>query len=138
MRLLQNTLVRPVGGVSFGPGGRFLVAGGSGGYDVWDLASSSRSFLPSHAVKYLYGCVFDPLGRMWVASIGDPSTSPPTPGSVKIFDFTSPTPQTPVITILGINASQFAVIPSAVPEPGTMLLLGGAAVAGFIVRRRRK
>ena len=65
MRVLQNTLARSVGGTSFGPGGRTLVAGGSGGYDVWDLATSSRTFLPSHAVKYLYGCVYDPLGR-WI------------------------------------------------------------------------
>ena len=65
MRVLQNTRTRFVGGTSFGPGGRTIVAGGSGGYDVWDLASSSRRFFSSHAVRYLYGCVYDPLGR-WV------------------------------------------------------------------------
>jgi WD40 repeat protein len=65
VRLLQNTVARPVGGVSFGPGGRALVAGGSGGYDVWDLATSAHTFLRSHGVKYLYGCVYDPLDR-WV------------------------------------------------------------------------
>jgi WD40 repeat protein len=65
VRLLRNTKARPVGGVSFGPGARALVAGGSGGYDVWDLATASHTFLPSHSVKYLFGCVYDPLGR-WV------------------------------------------------------------------------
>jgi len=65
VRLLRNRNARPVGGVSFGPGGLTLIAGGSGGFDVWELATSSRTFVPSHAVKYLYGCVNDPLGR-WV------------------------------------------------------------------------
>jgi WD40 repeat protein len=62
---LQNTVARPVGGVSFGLKGRILIAGGSGGYDAWDLASSPPTFIPSHRVKYLYGCVCDPLGQ-WV------------------------------------------------------------------------
>jgi hypothetical protein len=65
MRLLQNTVARPVCGVSFGPGGRTLAAGGSGGYDVWDLITPSNAFIRAHAVKYLYGCTYDPLGR-WV------------------------------------------------------------------------
>ena len=68
MRVLQNTLTRQVGGLSFGPGGRTLVAGGSGGYDIWDLATGSRTFIASHAVKYLYGCVCDPLGRWFYVS----------------------------------------------------------------------
>src|SRR4051812_33683035 len=62
VRVLQNTQARPVAGVSFGPGGRTLVAGGSGGYDVWDLATGAHAFAPSHAAKDLYGCVYDPLG----------------------------------------------------------------------------
>jgi WD40 repeat protein len=65
VRLLRNTKARPVAGVSFGPGGLSLVAGGSGGFDVWDLTTASRTFVPSHAVKYLYGCIYDPLDR-WV------------------------------------------------------------------------
>jgi WD40 repeat protein len=65
VRLLHNTKARPVGGVSFSPAGRVLVAGGSGGYDVWDLATASHTYLRSHTVPYLYGCVCDPLGR-WV------------------------------------------------------------------------
>lgn len=103
MRLLQNTKARSVGGVSFGPGGRTLVAGGSGGYDVWDLTTASHTFIPSHNVKYLYGCVYDPLGR-WVYvsdSLGgfrllslDGRNGPPAPGSphqrhVTSFDLTS-------------------------------------------------
>ncbi|MCI0742789.1 MAG: WD40 repeat domain-containing protein [Gemmataceae bacterium] len=65
MRYLRNTMARPVGGVSFGPKDLTLVAGGSGGFDIWDLANSTHTFVPSHAVKNLYGCVYDPLGR-WV------------------------------------------------------------------------
>jgi WD40 repeat protein len=61
MQILRNTMARPVVGVSFGPG-QSLIAGGSGGYDFWDLTSASREFLPSHAVKYLYGCTLDPRG----------------------------------------------------------------------------
>jgi WD40 repeat protein len=58
-------VARPVGGVAFASEGATIVAGGSGGYDVWDLTAFSHSFIPSHAVKYLYGCVCDPLGQ-WV------------------------------------------------------------------------
>jgi WD40 repeat protein len=65
VRLLQNTAIRPVTAVSFGSGGRALVAGGSGGYDVWDVADWSHTFIASHAVKYHFGCVCDPAGR-WV------------------------------------------------------------------------
>jgi WD40 repeat protein len=64
VRVLQNTQTRRVGGVSFGPGSA-LVAGGSGGYDLWDLTTASHTFIPSHSVSYLFGCVYDPLGR-WV------------------------------------------------------------------------
>lgn len=64
MRVLQNTQTRRVGGVSFGPGSA-LVAGGSGGYDLWDLTTASHTFIPSHTVPYLFGCVYDPLSR-WV------------------------------------------------------------------------
>jgi WD40 repeat protein len=99
---LQNTIARPIAGVSFGPKGS-LVAGGSGGYDVWDLAASTHTFIPSHAVKYYYGCVCDPLGRwIYVAdSLGgfrllplDGGEARPTPGSpherhVTTFDVTS-------------------------------------------------
>lgn len=65
VRLLHNTATRPVAGVSFGSGGRNLVAGGSGGYDVWDVADWSHTFIASHVVKYVFGCVCDPAGR-WI------------------------------------------------------------------------
>src|SRR5215469_6981830 len=65
MRLLRNTKTRPISGVSFGPDGLTLVAGGSGGFDLWNLKSSSRKYFPSHSVQYLYGCVYHPFGR-WV------------------------------------------------------------------------
>ncbi len=65
MQLLRNTSERLVAGVSFGPGGRTLIAGGSGGFDHWDLSARSNRFVKSHAVKFFYGCIYDPQGR-WV------------------------------------------------------------------------
>jgi WD40 repeat protein len=98
VRLLRNTQAKSVSGVSFGPEGMTLVAGGSGGFDVWDLAASSHAFIPSHAVKYLYGCVYDPLGR-WVYISDyrgkfrllpvDGQASRPTPGSPHVRHVTS-------------------------------------------------
>lgn len=64
MIVLQNTVRRPVAGLSFAPDGR-LVAGGSGGFDVWTLADQTCRHLKSHSVAKLSGCVFDPLGR-WI------------------------------------------------------------------------
>jgi len=68
MRIFQNTVPRLVTGVSFGPGGRTLVAGGSGGFDVWDLATGANTFIPSHSTKYIYACAYDPLGRWFYFS----------------------------------------------------------------------
>lgn len=65
MRFLQNTVARPVSGVSFGSENTTLVAGGSGGFDVWNLAASSNTFIESHSVKYLFGYICDPLDR-WI------------------------------------------------------------------------
>lgn len=90
LRILQNTVARSVGGVSFLPGNRRLVAGGSGGYDAWDLTTASPKHIKSHAVKYLYGCACDPLGRWVYVSdyLGgfrllplDEQEAPPAPGS---------------------------------------------------------
>ncbi len=64
MIVLQNTVRRPIGGLSFAPDGR-LVAGGSGGFDIWNLATRSATHHKSHAEKYLFGLAADPLGR-WV------------------------------------------------------------------------
>jgi hypothetical protein len=134
------------------PGGLGSVPGGTGRVAVVDVVGGSVHqydangsqladlIAPGGALngQFPSDVYFDSLGRTWVADIGDPTASPPVPGSVKIFDLSGPTGQTPLLTILGLNASQFAVIPSVVPEPGTMLLVGGAAVAGFVVRRRKK
>lgn len=64
MIVLQNTVRRPVAGLSFAPDGR-LVAGGSGGFDIWNLATRTATHHKSHAEKYLFGLAADPLGR-WV------------------------------------------------------------------------
>jgi WD40 repeat protein len=56
---------RPVSGVSFGADSLQLVAGGSGGYDVWDWAASKGTFRPSHNTADLFGLRCDPLGR-WI------------------------------------------------------------------------
>jgi DNA-binding beta-propeller fold protein YncE len=135
-----SALLTP-GGLAFRPGsGNIAVADVVGGsVHQYSPAGSPLADLiaPGGALngQYPTDLYFDPLGRMWVASIGDPSTTPPTPGSVKIFDLSSATPQVPIFTTLGINASQFAITP--VPEPGTLLLVGGFAAVGFIARRRK-
>src|SRR5206468_201801 len=84
-RILQNSCTQPVGGVSFGLDGRRLVAGGSGGYEVWDLATSTHNFIPSHKTKNLYVCVCDPLGRcVYVSdSRGGLRILPPAGGDVR-------------------------------------------------------
>lgn len=63
MRILQNTAPRVVAGVTFGPGGQTLIAGGSGGFNVWDLSTGAGTFLKSHSTKYVWACTCDPLGR---------------------------------------------------------------------------
>jgi DNA-binding beta-propeller fold protein YncE len=74
---------------------------------------------------------------MWVANLGsaDPGQPGAPNGSVMLFDLSSSTPQTPFMTTSGFYAAEFAIAP--VPEPGTLLLVGGTAVAGFAARRRR-
>jgi hypothetical protein len=145
----QSTFVAPGSSTLIAPGGMTLVPG-SGNVAVSDVLggavhqfSSTGSPLADLIApggplngQYPSDVYFDPLGHMWVASIGDPTTGPPTPGSIKIFDLNSATPQVPIFTTLGINPSQFAVIP--VPEPGTMFFVGTAAAAGLVARRRRK
>ncbi|HZZ80589.1 MAG TPA: WD40 repeat domain-containing protein [Gemmataceae bacterium] len=68
MQILRNTVTRPVTGVAFGGRDRILVAGGSGGFDVRNLASETKTFISSHAVKYLFGCACDPAGRRMYVS----------------------------------------------------------------------
>lgn len=63
--VLQNTMARAVAGLSFAADGQTLIAGGSGGYDLWHLQTASHLYIPSHAVKRLWGCRYDPMGR-WI------------------------------------------------------------------------
>ncbi len=77
---------------------------------------------------------------MWVATLGsaDPGQPGAPNGSVMLFDLSSSTPQTPFMTTSGFYAGEFAIAPVAVPEPGTLLFVGGAGIAGLLARRRRK
>jgi hypothetical protein len=145
----QSTFVAPGSSTLIAPGGMGLVPG-SGNVAVSDVLGGAIHQFSSTGTaladlvsaggqlngQYPSDVYFDPLGHMWVASIGDPSAGPPIPGSIKIFDLASGPSAAPIFTTLGINPSQFAVIP--VPEPGTMGLLGAAAAAGLVARRRRK
>jgi WD40 repeat protein len=70
MRSLQNTQTRPIPGMGFGPDGRKLVAGGSGGFDVWDLSSGSRTFVATLESRFIFVFVLDPLGRWLYFSEG--------------------------------------------------------------------
>jgi len=61
MRILHNITARPVGALAFGADR--LVAGGSGGFDVYDLAADTRSHFASHFTMQIFACVIDPRGR---------------------------------------------------------------------------
>jgi len=63
VRILQNTRERLVLGVGFGPDGRTLVAGGSGGFDVWDLPASKHRFVSAQDSGTIFAFVVDPQGR---------------------------------------------------------------------------
>src|SRR5262245_53982076 len=103
MRLLQNTIARPVTGVAFGHGGTRLIAGGTGGYNSRNVAASTATFIKSHATKYLFGCRYDPLGRWAYVSDylggfrilppdgGDPRSAPGSPHErhVSTFDISA-------------------------------------------------
>jgi PEP-CTERM motif len=91
---------------------------------------------PSTEGQFPSDVMFTSPTMMWVATLGsnDPPMAPN--GSVLLFNLASSTPQTPIMTTTGFFAAEFAIAP--VPEPGTLLLVGGAAVAGFVARRRRR
>jgi hypothetical protein len=57
-------------------------------------------------------------------------------GNVKAFNGTTGTFTGDFATDI-LGASQIATF-TPVPEPGSMLLMGGAAAIGMLVRRRRK
>jgi WD40 repeat protein len=63
MRILQNTALRQVYGLTFSADGTTLIAGGSGGFDVWNLPAGSRYHVEYHATKNLYAFDLDPRGR---------------------------------------------------------------------------
>ena len=63
----------------------------------------------------------------------DPPNAPN--GSVLLFNLSGSTPQTPFMSTSGFFAAEFAIVP--VPEPATLLLVGGAALTGIVARRRR-
>jgi hypothetical protein len=72
MRLLQNTLPQTVVGLGFGPDGRTLVAGGSGGFDVWNLSAGSHAFVTAQKLdRHPCAFVLDPLER-WLYISGVP------------------------------------------------------------------
>lgn len=63
MLILKNTKPRPVMGVSFGPDGRTLAAGGSEGFDLWDLSKGTHRHISTKSTKRIWAFSFDPLGR---------------------------------------------------------------------------
>jgi WD40 repeat protein len=63
MRVLQNTTQKQVRGVTFGSDGNTLIAGGSGGFDIWSLLSGYHDWVEFHATKHLYAFELDPLER---------------------------------------------------------------------------
>jgi WD40 repeat protein len=62
MRILQNTSTQLVLRVAFAGDGRTLVSGG-GGFDVWDLNTGGRTFIPQRSGMRLYLFELDPRGR---------------------------------------------------------------------------
>jgi WD40 repeat protein len=69
VKILQNTVARAVYHVAFGPDGRKLVTGGSGGLDIWDLTTDDHIHIPSPDVtNYICVCECDPLGRWFYVS----------------------------------------------------------------------
>jgi hypothetical protein len=104
---------------------------GAAGNQLADLIA------PGGALNGLFpsDVLFTSPTTMWVANLGsnDPPMAPN--GSVMLFDLSSATPQTPFMTTNGFFAAEFAVAPVVVPEPGTLLLVGGAGVTAFFRRR---
>jgi hypothetical protein len=69
MKVLTTKVARAVYRLSFGPNGQKLIAGGSGGFDIWDLATGRHAHAPSPDVtNYITACECDPLGRWFYVS----------------------------------------------------------------------
>lgn len=72
MRILQNAVDRDVTALLFAPGGK-LVAGGSGGFGVWDLLTGASTSVPLPSLKtsYPYCWAADPRGEWFYYSSHD-------------------------------------------------------------------
>jgi WD40 repeat protein len=69
VKILKNKVARAVSRLAFGPDGRKLVTGGSGGFDIWDLTTGRHTHIPSPDVtNYIRACECDPLGRWFYVS----------------------------------------------------------------------
>src|SRR5262249_2616085 len=86
MRILQSDRTQPVAGVGFTPDGR-LVAGGSGGFDLYDLTTLRHFSVPLAESKYVFAFVVDSLGRWLYLSMGGYGCRihDPTSGAVRSF-----------------------------------------------------
>jgi WD40 repeat protein len=69
MRILQSGRTLPVAGVGFGPGGRTVVAGGTGGFAVHDLVDGGCSSVVGPRSASVLAFVPDPLGRCLYLSL---------------------------------------------------------------------
>ncbi len=67
MLRFKNTVARAVTGVTFTPDGRFI-AGGSGGFDVWQLDGVRKWYLEQPAVRRMLAFHADPWGRWFYHS----------------------------------------------------------------------
>lgn len=71
MRILQNTAQRQVHGVTFGSDGNTLVAGGSGGFDIWNLLNGNHDYVEYRVTEYLWAFELDPLERwLYISAAG--------------------------------------------------------------------
>jgi WD40 repeat protein len=71
MRILHGEQTKPVSGLGFTPDGRTLVAGGLGGFDVYDLAAQSHRHFAAPKARAAFDLVVDPLGRWVYLSLTD-------------------------------------------------------------------
>jgi DNA-binding beta-propeller fold protein YncE len=143
-----STLVTPAG-MSLVPGTNNLAVVDLSGGSIHQYGPTSAAtgtqladlIAPGGALngQFPSDVLFTSPTTMWVATLG--SNDPPNPanGSVMLFDLSSATPQTPFMTTSGFFAGELAIAPlTSVPEPGTLLLVGGALAAGIAARRRNR